>query len=90
MLNVGQPDTIGPVIAADGNRMGCSGGRRDRPAARARRLPRISAKVILVGRSVMPSIMYDGCLLALGNKPGRVSIPKAFVCYMGFRLQIHQ
>jgi hypothetical protein len=34
---------------------------------------RISARVILAGRSVMPTIMYDGGLLALGNSLVRFS-----------------
>jgi len=67
MLNVGQPDIIGPAIGADGNRMAAAVvGAIDQQPAHAACRPSLR-RVILVGRPVMPSIMYDGCLRALGN-----------------------
>jgi hypothetical protein len=42
-----------------------------RPITESSENSRISAKVIFCGRWGMPSITYDGCLLALGNSLSR-------------------
>jgi hypothetical protein len=55
-LYVGQAHVVGPVVAADNDRVAAAivGAIDKQPATP---MPRIWAKVILVGRSVMPSII---------------------------------